>query len=317
MQLEAEIRWPNNFSRMVGDKGFGLLLGHLLGLPVPRTLVVARRLAPFAFGYPTGTHETWIRTCPAEQVPGRFTTKHGWLDPFRLLSEEDPDGDQIVSVLAQEGVGALYSGAVAVASDGRRIIEGVRGFGADFMQGVAAPEELPDEVVRSVNELCEQAFDRLGTFRMEWAFDGKRTWVLQLHRGAIVSLDRTIYPGAAPGYRRFDVAWGIEALRDLIREIEDAGEGVVLVGSIGVTSHFGDLLRRAKIPSYLEDVQAPLQPHDDDATFATGQSPRPLAGPHAADAAPSPQGSGSSLAEDPGELRAAVEEEAAKVFAHE
>ena len=44
------VRWPNRFSRFIGDKAFGLLVAALAGLPVPQTLVVPRKLAPFAFG---------------------------------------------------------------------------------------------------------------------------------------------------------------------------------------------------------------------------------------------------------------------------
>ena len=74
--------WPNNFSRFIGDKAFGLLVADGLGIPVPRTLVISRRVAPFTFGLHTGSSEVWIRTCPNEPQPGLYTTAKGWLDPF-------------------------------------------------------------------------------------------------------------------------------------------------------------------------------------------------------------------------------------------
>jgi len=75
--LRPKLTWPNHFSRMIGDKAYGLLIAQLAGLPVPRTIVINRRIAPFSFGRPTGSSEVWTRTCPHEQVPGKFTTTKG------------------------------------------------------------------------------------------------------------------------------------------------------------------------------------------------------------------------------------------------
>jgi hypothetical protein len=44
----------------------------------------------------------------------------GWHDPFALLEKEDPSGSEIASVLAQEGVDAVYSGALVVAEENDR-----------------------------------------------------------------------------------------------------------------------------------------------------------------------------------------------------
>ncbi len=89
VHAQPDVSWPNRFSSLLGDKAFGLLTADVFGLPVPRTTVVGRQLSPFTFGRPTGTSEPWIRTCPLTQEPGKFTTRRGWTDPFRLLSEED------------------------------------------------------------------------------------------------------------------------------------------------------------------------------------------------------------------------------------
>ena len=111
MQRAPRPRWPNHFSRLLGDKAFGLLLADCFGFPVPSTTVIGRKCAPFTFGRSTGTGETWIRTCPREPVPGKFTTLRGWTDPFKLLDQEDPEGRELASVLSQEGVRAAFSGA--------------------------------------------------------------------------------------------------------------------------------------------------------------------------------------------------------------
>lgn len=286
---EADTRWPNRFSRFLGDKAFGLLVADTLGLPVPATTVIARGLAPFGFGRPTGTYETWLRTCPVEQDPGHFTTQRGWTDPFALLEAEDPSWDlqvdvsapeppkpgeprtrgaravlgerarQIASVLSQEGVDAAYSGSLVTQADGTPLIEGARGYGDRFMVGEARWEELPADVDASVRARYAEAHAHLGPVRMEWVHDrGGMTWVVQLHRGATTTQGSVIHQGEAHHYHRFEVAHGIDELRALIARVRGSGEGIILVGHVGVTSHLGDLLRKAEIPSRIEypDEQA-------------------------------------------------------------
>jgi hypothetical protein len=249
--LEAQVSWPNRFSRFVGDKAFGLLVADTLGLPVPEAVVVTRRVPPFRFGTSTGTGEHWIRTAPVEQVPGHFTTHRGWLDPFELLAREDPGGNVVASVIAQEGVEAQFSGAAAIASTGL-VVEGVRGHGDEFMQGRAAPQPLPEKIVSDVSRVMKMAADHLGPVRLEWVHDGETVWVVQMHRGTTPSFGLTIYPGTAEREHRFPVGAGLDRLRSLVERIRGTGEGVVLVGSVGVTSHLGDVLRRAKVPSRIE-----------------------------------------------------------------
>jgi hypothetical protein len=252
LKLTAKLSWPNRFSRFLGDKAFGLLVADAIGLPVPATTVVSRRVAPFTFGRPTGSGEYWIRTCPTEQVPGRFTTRHGWIDPFGLLTAEDPDGVLIASVIAQEGVDARYSGAAASSSGGDDIIEGVTGTGEQFMQGSVPPQRLPSKIVEDVRETLALANQELGPARLEWVHDGSAVWVVQLHSGATATVGQVIYPGHAAVEHRFPVDHGLEALRDLVARLDGTGEGIVLVGGVGVTSHLGDILRRARIPSRIE-----------------------------------------------------------------
>jgi hypothetical protein len=241
--------WPNRWSRVLGDKAFGLLIADLFGFPVPMTTVVGRRIAPFRFGRPTGSGETWIRTCPTEQVPGRFTTKHGWVDPFTLLAAEDADGKAIVSVIAQSGVDSQYAGAALPGPDGRAIIEGVAGFGDQFMVGASPPVTLPREVIRDVEVFMEHASAKLGSVRMEWAHDGREVWVLQLHLAGEGAQDGAIVQGEAERWRPYDPRDGLEALRALIELATRSGEGIIVTGQVGITSHVGDLLRKAGIPA--------------------------------------------------------------------
>ena len=248
--LTKPLTWPNRFSRFLGDKVFGLLVADLHGLPVPATTVVGRRVAPFRFGRPTGSGEWWTRTCPAEPVPGRFLTQRGWRDPYALLAEEDPSGKEVVAVLAQEGVRAHWSGAALPGEDGGLLVEGVAGFGDDFMLARAAPDPLPAGVLDEIGQFGARAAAALGPVRFEWAHDGDTAWVVQLHLATAAASGTTIYPGTPSAWRRFDPALGLERLRDLIATVPP-GEGIELTGDVGVTSHAGDLLRRAAIPSRL------------------------------------------------------------------
>lgn len=246
------VRWPNHFSRLLGDKAFGLLVADALGLPVPATTIIARAVPPVRFGRPAGTGETWLRTCPKEQVPGKFTTHHGWVDPFRLLTDEDPAGDQLASILAQEGIEAHYSGALLTTADGQPLIEGVAGRGDQFMLGRAAPAALPAAMEERIRTLWDRARTHVGPVRIEWVHDAREPWVVQLHCGASLSTRDEIYPGDASHFVRFPVSGGLDALRSLIERVRGTKEGIVLVGDVGITSHMGDLLRKAEIPSRLE-----------------------------------------------------------------
>jgi len=246
--LPPPIQWPNRFSRMVGDKVFGLLVAHHIGLPVPRTTVINRRVAPFTFGQATGSAEIWFRTAPTEQMPGKFTTTNGWSDPFRIMALEDPEQTSIASVISQSSVIARYSGASIVLQNGEIATEGVSGPGDAFMLGTAKPESLPQEVREDVRRLHVAAAEVLGPVRLEWVHDGELAWVVQMHRGATVSATGVLVPGEAASWTRFDVSDGLESLRALLAGLE-LGQGVELVGEVGLTSHIADVMRKANVPA--------------------------------------------------------------------
>lgn len=267
-ELRPTLFWPNRFSRFIGDKVFGLLVAHHLDLPVPATTVMPRALAPFRFGRATGTGEIWMRTCPAEQQPGLFTTTFGWQDPYRLMAREDPKGARIASIAAQEAVEPVYSGASLPGSaKGGDFVEGVAGPGDRYMAGLQSSDDLPPGVTEDVQALARRARNTLGPVRLEFAHDGHQPWVLQLH----LSKDRyrrsVISPGRPEhGWLDFDPAAGLAALRELISSARADGNGIRVVASVGLGSHVGDLLRKAGIPAKLQPraagVREPGQPGD-------------------------------------------------------
>lgn len=250
----AQVSWPNDFSRLIGDKVYGLLIADAAGLPVPRTTVIPRRVAPFTFGSDTGSSERWIRTSPIIQVPGKFTTTKGWMDPFRLVQSEDPDGTSLASLLAQQSVDASFSGAAIEQSDGSLLVEGAAGTGETFMLGASGPEELPPEVVNSVTEVHRRLHVVLGSVRFEWVFDGSRTWVVQLHTGASQSLGYTLVPGEPASWIRFDIGHGLEALRQLVESLPN-DTGIELDGMVGRTSHMADVVRKANVPTKIASLE--------------------------------------------------------------
>jgi hypothetical protein len=256
----VEVIWPNRFSRFIGDKVFGLLVADANGLPVPASTVIAREVAPFRFGRVTGSGEYWIRTSPLEQVPGHFTTKFGWLDPFSLMATEDVEGRRISSVLAQEGVDAVFSGASAIEANGDIVVEAVAGTGEDFMQGSVPPQDdLPSRIVGDVKAI-HKATERLGSVSFEWVHDGVTAWVVQLNLGATSTAGLVLYPGEPVSEHRFRVEEGLKALRMLVERVEGTGDGIVLVGRVGVTSHFGQVLRGGRIPSRMEAAETSDDP---------------------------------------------------------
>jgi hypothetical protein len=240
-------RWPNRFSKFMGDKAFGLLVADLCGLPVPETTVFPRRMAPFSFGKPTGSPVTWIRTCPNEQTPGLFTTKRGWMDPYLLLANEDPKGTAIASVLAMKEVAAKFSGAAITASDGKVILEGRMGYGDGFMQGQDLPEELPEGLKAELLALYDRASRILGPVRFEWVHDGKKLWVVQLHAGKTASRDEWIVEGEAETWHEIEAAAGLDFIREKVASFDPAKDGILLKGKVGFTSHIADVIRKAGI----------------------------------------------------------------------
>lgn len=252
---EADTQWPNRLSTMLGDKAFGLVMADQIGLNVPRTTVINRRVAPFSLGQPTGCGEFWMRTAPNTLTPGKYTTTHGWVDPYKIMQVEDPSGENIASILSQEGVDAEFSGVCAMGADGKLIINGKHGYGDDFMVGESGADTLPRDVIQKVQDNYYFASEQLGgPVRFEWVFDGDRVWTVQLHRGKSESYGNTVYPGdESTAYMQFithdaDGHSRIEELRELIAN-HQPGIGIELIGDVGVTSHLGDMLRKARVPS--------------------------------------------------------------------
>jgi hypothetical protein len=252
-QRAAHVRWPNHFSRFLGDKAFGLLLADSFGFPVPSTVVVSRNVRPFAFGRNTGTGQSWTRTCPMEPVPGKFTTVRGWTDPFKLFAQEDPEEKYLASVISQEEVRAAFSGASIANQQEVALVEGVVGFGSDFMLGREGAQVLPPSIVAAVRSLMENLVQAVGgTLKVEWAYDEEMVWILQVQQIEYPNAGMTVVPGNPSHFRRVHVSDGIEQFRSSVAEARTSGEGVIVVGSVGITSHFGDILRRSRVPSRIE-----------------------------------------------------------------
>lgn len=247
--------WPNKMSEAVGDKPFGLLMAWAYRLPVPYTTVTGRRIKPFSFGIPTGSEsQQWFRTCPFEQQPGVYSTFPRWADPFKLFNDEDPGHENLASYIWQDNIDALYSGACITGADGIPMIEGVQGFGDEFMVGKRSPESLPEHVLDAVMALWEQAYQVLGPTRFEWVYDRyDMAWVVQLHRGGTDSTGDIIVPGDADEWVTYSTEEvSIAQFRDIAPQAARDGIGIILQTDGGLTNHYADQLRRNNVPSRRE-----------------------------------------------------------------
>ena len=257
--------WPNHFSRMLGDKVYGLLIADALGFPVPRTHVVNRRVAPFSFGRTTGSSEYWVRTSPNESEPGKYPTEFGWRDPFALMTEVDarickeneertrrcpplPELAPLSSVVGQESVAAAASGSLITRETGP-VMEGVRGFGDAFMIGGQEDENLPDGVRKAVLEIQRQLKELIGPVSFEWAYDGRIVWIIQLHMELSPGFGEVLVPGEAVDWLRFEVSEGLERLRQLADTAAQRGDGIELDQRVAATSHAAAILRKKGVPT--------------------------------------------------------------------
>lgn len=250
------------FSAWIGDKAFGLLLADafagLMGkapYAVPWTMVLVRgsgkgRLAPFVFGEPTGSPEVWTRTCPAVRTPGVFATFRGWHDPVALMESEDPDGTAVASCLVQQAVPAKWSGA-AYARAGKSVVEGVPHGGENYMIGTAGgcvvPETIREAVIRAMEAVSSFGGNDLPV-RIEWAFDGTRLWILQLHFEAVDGQGEVIVDGSPKEWRYWE-GGPLGKLADFARKALAEGAGVEIAPTVGLASHVADTLRAVGVPS--------------------------------------------------------------------
>ena len=255
------ITWPNTFSEYIGDKLFGLLLLDIIGIKVPRTTAICRRIAPFEFGEKTDTAEFWIRTCPAKKTPGKFPTYFGWTDPFKMMQKviDDPliKGKPVISsVLSQESVNAEYSGSLMPVKNNEEniIIEGVKGFGDKFMVGGQKLQVIPQVVQSIIKKIYKQVYKNFGPVKLEWVYDGKKVWIVQVNQTEGTSKNNIIYEGDAIRYidiqiHKYIEENGYDSFLDHLHEIKDKGIGINIIGNIGKTGHIGEALIQNKIPS--------------------------------------------------------------------
>ena len=177
-----------------------------------------------------------------------------------MMEQEERKGESVVniaSILSQEAIEPIFSGACIIKENMKDdIIEGVSGKGDSFMVG---EEELlfnlPREIIthiKRLNNKIRKHFYLLGEVSIEWVYDGQNIWIVQLNQIKLSGNKDIIVDGNAKKYIKFNASSGLENLRNLIKEIENKDIGIELIGNIGVTSHFGDLLRLANIPSQLK-----------------------------------------------------------------
>ena len=172
------------------------------------------------------------------------------------MSHEDDTSNQnynIASILSQNAVNAIYSGASIVTENKNKdVIEGVEREGDLFMLGKQAPIDLPNDIISSIQRIHEQIrlhIRALGSVSIEWVYDGEKVWIVQMNQIKQASYSNIIVEGSPSSYIQFPISNGLEELRNLIKNNTFIDKGIELIGNVGLTSHFGDLLRQASIPS--------------------------------------------------------------------
>lgn len=106
--------------------------------------------------------------------------------------------------------------------------------------------------MNEVQKLCNnirQYYNLLGEVSIEWVYDGNEIWVVQLNQIKVSSSKDYIVKGSPDKYIQFNAQDGLNSLRETINEIKGYNIGIEIIGNIGVTSHYGDLLRLANVPS--------------------------------------------------------------------
>ena len=255
-KIRATVRWPHRFSRMLGDKAFGLLVAEAAGLAVPRTLNFSRRLFPFSFGQSTGTGRVFTRPCPEEKEPGYYPSAEGWQNPYDVLAgrilqptalRSDPSPAPLASIIIQEAVAAQYSGRALFRATDDIEIHGVAGEGGNFMLGEQKQEKLPKKIIQAVKKTYEYAHHVVGPAGVEWVFDGNSVWLVQLNiadsQNRQVAFDKNIE------WVEFQFSKGmLEDFRHKVMEFRGTGKGIIIIGDVSPLSHLGEIAENQSVP---------------------------------------------------------------------
>jgi len=259
--VKPDMRWPHRFSRLIGDKAFGLTIAAAAALPVPRAIVFSQRLFPFVVGEPTGSREFWTRTCPEVKIPGYYPSARGWHDPFAVLRNPSillaasegslTTGNEsmpaLASVLVQEEVKAEYSGTAMPLGASGISVHGVHGAGDEFMRGDAGADAMPSTVEHAVVDTVERVQASLGPAKIEWVFDGAKTWILQLN---LITLAAPLtLPGDTAEWEQFHFSKGrLNEFRQRILELRGSNKGIVIIGNVSPLSHVGEIAEQYGVP---------------------------------------------------------------------
>ena len=254
--IKPLMNWPNAFSRMIGDKTYGLLVAHLNGFLVPRTIVYNDRLFPFVFGIQTGSTQVVTRTSPAVKEPGYYLSKRGWYDPYDVLKGRilipTPRNDKnrpspLRSVLVQQEIPAEYSGRALNMSTNEVHIEGVSGSGDNFMLGDQGAEPLPNAVKKAVIKCMDRVNSLIGSCSLEWVFSGGYVWVVQLNPLDLATRSNAKDPSIE--WVTFNYKKNmIEDFRRKVFEIKGSGKGVEVIGNVSPLSHLGEIAEVYGVP---------------------------------------------------------------------
>jgi hypothetical protein len=255
-KIKTTIQWPNRFSRMLGDKTYGLILASSVGFSVPLTMVFCRRLFPFIFGESTGSSEKITRTSPETKEPGYYLSARGWHDPYAVLEGQilapaerkwTPLPAPLSSVLIQQVVPAKYSGRALYSGSNKIEIRGVAGKGDAFMLGEQEHEILPNEVILNINDTLKKMNQLIGPCNIEWVFDGSTVWVVQVNNAKLKN--QKINTDSRFEWVPFIYSKNrIEDFRKTVFELRGTDKGINVIGKVSPLSHLGEIAEIYDVP---------------------------------------------------------------------
>jgi len=153
----------------------------------------------------------------------------------------------LASVLVQEEVKAEYSGTAMPLGASGISVHGVHGAGDEFMRGDAGADAMPSTVEHAVVDTVERVQASLGPAKIEWVFDGAKTWILQLN---LITLAAPLtLPGDTAEWEQFHFSKGrLNEFRQRILELRGSNKGIVIIGNVSPLSHVGEIAEQYGVP---------------------------------------------------------------------
>jgi hypothetical protein len=128
-------------------------------------------------------------------------------------------------------------------------IDGVRGEGDSFMVGDTGSVRLTSAVEESVASVARHLHAVIGPVKIEWVFDGRFAWVVQLSPLGKAS-DARIGDDAGVEWEEFRFQKGrLEEFRNRVLALRGSNKGILVIGNVSPLSHVGEIAEQYGVPT--------------------------------------------------------------------